>query len=268
MILASSAWWNPLSTAIPSLGAALGYALLAAYSARMGRNTLSAIMALVWLLHGLSLVSVLTMEPIRFGFAPLLSVTAWLVFTIYAIETRLYPQLGTRWTLAGLGAPAVLLVLAFPGAIYPVLPSSWMPLHWALGIASYGMVGIAVAHAWMMQHTERLIRKGTPAPNALPLLTLERLTFRFVFAAFVLLTLTLLAGWAFSLMLTTTGWAWTHKTVFTVLSWLILGVLLLGRRLQGWRGRLAVRMLYVSAGLLVLGYVGSRFVIEVILQRP
>ncbi len=263
MILAASPWL----TTVPSLGAALGYLMLAAWSARLGRNAIVSLMAIVWVLHGLALLSVLGIAPVRFGFATLLSVTAWLVFTVYSIETRLYPQLGTRWTLAGLGAPAVLLVLVFPGTPHPGVQSGWMPLHWILGIASYGLVGVAVAHAWMMQHTERLIRRGTPSPNALPLLTLERLTFRFVAAAFVLLTLTLLAGWYFSVMLGMTGWAWTHKTVFTMLSWGVLGVLLLGRQIWGWRGRLAVRMLYVSAGLLLLGYVGSRFVLEVVLQR-
>ena len=76
-----------------------------------------------------------------------------------------------------------------------------------------------------------------------------------------------MAGWYFSLTLPAHGWAWTHKTIFTVLSWAVLLVLLGGRRLWGWRGRLAVRMLYAAAGLLLLGYVGSRFVLEVVLQR-
>jgi ABC-type uncharacterized transport system permease subunit len=46
-----------------------------------------------------------------------------------------------------------------------------------------------------------------------------------------------------------------------------MGVLLWGRWRWGWRGRLAVRTLYVAAGLLLLGYAGSRFVLEVVLQR-
>jgi len=254
-------------TAVPTLGAALGYAVLAGFSARMGRRAIHAIMLAVWLLHGLALLSVLGVTPVRFGFATLLSVTAWLVFTVYAVETRLNPRIGTRWTLAGLGAPAVLLVLVFPGSPLPAAQSGLMPLHWILGIASYGLVGVAVAHAWMMQHTEKSIRSGQPSPNALPLLTLERLTFRFVAAAFVLLTLTLVVGWYFSVMPGMSHWAWTHKTVFTMLSWGVLGMLLLGRQVRGWRGRLAVRMLYASAGLLLLGYVGSRFVLEVVLQR-
>lgn len=263
MILAPSPWW----TVAPSVGAALGYALLAGGSARLSRAAMAALMALVWLLHALALALTLGGEPVRFGFATLLSVTAWLVFGVYALETRLYPQLGTRWTLAGLGTPAVLLALVFPGAAYPVLQSPWLPLHWALGIASYGLLGVAVAHAWMMQRAERLMRRGRPTDAALPLLALERLTFRFVGGAFVLLTLTLLAGAYFTVALGTTGWAWTHKTVFTVLSWAVLGVLLWGRSRWGWRGRLAVRMLYTGAALLLLGYVGSRFVLEVVLHR-
>lgn len=264
MILAATPWW----IWVPALGAALGYVLLALLSERLPRPRIVALMASVWLLHGWALVSTLGVEPIRFGFAATLSVTAWLVFTVYAIETRLYPQLGTRWTLAGLGAPAVLLALIFPGSTHTQLLSSWLPLHWALGIASYGLLGVAVAHAWMMQRSEALMRSGHHIQPMLPLLSLERLTFRFVVAAFVLLTLTLAVGLYFTQLLELYGWAWSHKTLFTVLSWVVLGVLLVGRQMRGWRGRFAVRMLYVAAGLLLMGYVGSRFVLEVILQRP
>lgn len=250
----------------PALAAAAGYAGLAAASARLRRSATTALTLATVVLHGLALVASFSASPVRFGFAPTLSVTAWLVLTVYALETRLYPALATRWTLAGLGVPAVLLALFFPGTAYPALPSPWLPLHWALGFASYGLLGVAVAHAWMMQRTEQAIRRGGTAP-ALPLLTLERLTFRFVWGAFALLTLTLLAGWYFTALLQPrAGWI-THKTVFTALSWVVLAVLLWGRWRWGWRGRFAVRMLYAAGGLLLLGYVGSHFVLEVILRR-
>ncbi len=141
-----------------------------------------------------------------------------------------------------------------------------MPLHWALGIAAYGLIAAAVVHAWLMQRAEKAMRLGTTPDTAMPLLTLERLTFRFVGAGFVLLSATLVVGGWFSEMINQ-RWVWNHKTAFSVLSWLLLGVLLLGRWRLGWRGRTAVRMLYLSAGLLLLGYVGSRFVLEVILHR-
>ena len=263
MILSASPWWS----AIPALGAALGYALLAARPARSLSSRTGTLMALVWLLHGVTLGLSQLVQPVRFGFAPALSVTAWLVFTLYAIESRLYPGLRTRWTLAGLGSVAVLLALIFPGAHYPALDSPWLPLHWLLGIASYGLLAAAVMHAWMMQRAEASMRQARAGDLPLPLLALERLTFRLVAAAFGLLSATLLAGWWFSERLQPQGWSWNHKTVFTLLSWLALAVLLWGRARRGWRGRFAARMLYAAAALLLLGYVGSRFVLEVILQR-
>jgi ABC-type uncharacterized transport system permease subunit len=85
----------------------------------------------------------------------------------------------------------------------------------------------------------------------------------------VLLSATLLAGWFFTETLYGfgKGWKWDHKTVFSLLSWLAFAALLLGRARFGWRGRKAVRVLYLGAALLLLGYVGSRFVLEVVLGR-
>ena len=59
-----------------------------------------------------------------------------------------------------------------------------------------------------------------------------------------------------------------HKTVFSILAWLVFAFLLLGRARFGWRGRSAVRVLYTGSILLLLAYAGSRFVLEVILRRP
>lgn len=256
---------NP-PAALLSAVAALSYAVLAWAHPRMTPGQTRFVLATAWLLHLLVLASGLLEQPVRFGFAPALSVTAWLVLTVYLIESRLYPELRARWTLAVLGTLAVLLALVFPGAPYPALRSNWLPLHWALGIASYGLIGAAVVHAWLMQRAEKSMRSGAATETPMPLLTLERLTFRFVAAGFALLSATLLAGGWFSETLNH-RWTWDHKTVFSVLSWLTMGVLLWGRWRLGWRGRMAVRTLYLAAGFLLLGYVGSRFVLEVVLLR-
>jgi ABC-type uncharacterized transport system permease subunit len=163
---------------------------------------------------------------------------------------------------------AVLLALLFPGTPLHAMASPWLPLHWALGIASYGLFAAAVVHAWLMTRAERQMRLAADSHNGIPLLTLERLTFRLVSAGFVLLSATLLVGWLFGEQLYGMHvWNWSHKTVFSVLSWLTFAVLLVGRSRFGWRGRKAVRVLYAGAGLLLLGYVGSRFVLEVVLGR-
>jgi ABC-type uncharacterized transport system permease subunit len=120
-----------------------------------------------------------------------------------------------------------------------------------------------------MGRAESRMRMASEADSGVPLLTLERLTFRFVAAGFVLLTATLVAGMFFGEALygPGRGWRLNHKAVFSVLSWLTFAALLLGRARYGWRGRRAVRVLYAGAGLLFLAYVGSRFVMEVVLGR-
>lgn len=205
----------------------------------------------------------------RFGFAPALSVTAWLVATIYGIEGQIFPQFQVRSPLPLLGACAVFLSAVFPGNTLAANASAWLPLHWALGIASYSLFGAAVAHAWFMTRAEKRIRLAAESHAGMPLLTMERLTFRFVTAGFLLLSATLLAGIVFesSLYGTAVARKWDHKTVFSVLSWVTFAILLIGRSRFGWRGRRAIRVLYVGSGFLLLAYVGSRFVIEIILRR-
>jgi ABC-type uncharacterized transport system permease subunit len=191
------------------------------------------------------------------------------VAAVYTVESHVYPQLQTRWALSALGAAAVLLAEVFPGSPLHATDSPWLPLHWALGIASYGLFAAAATHAWFMNRTEDRIRLAADSHSGLPLLTLERLTFRFVGAGFVLLSATLLVGILFGESLYGRGvaWKWDHKTVFSLLSWLTFAVLLIGRARFGWRGRRAASILYTGSVLLLLAYVGSRFVLEVILGR-
>jgi ABC-type uncharacterized transport system permease subunit len=263
--------------AIPSpLGVALGIATAAAYgvtaaaSSWLSRSSTQWMLALAWLLHAFALGCGLGGGTPHFGFAPAISVTAWLVLTVYGIESRMYPQLQVRRALAVLGAAAVLLAVLFPGTPLHVSASPWLPLHLALGIASYGLFGAAVVHAWLMTRAEKQIRLAAETQSGVPLLTMERLTFRFVAAGFVLLSATLLAGIFFSETLygaTVRGWKWDHKTVFSILAWITFAVLLIGRARFGWRGRTARRVLYAGSALLLLAYVGSRFVLEVVLSR-
>lgn len=264
MILASTPVWTWPASAV----AVLAYALPALAPQRLGDIHTRRLHWLAWAAHALALLGWLV-PPVRFGFAPALSVTAWLVLTAYLVESQFYPQLRGRWALGGLGACAVLLAWLLPGSALHVQASPWLPLHLALGLSAYGMFAAAVVHAWLMTRTEHEIRQAHATPG-LPLLTLERLTFRFVTAGFVLLSATLLAGLLFGEQLYGEGsgaWRWDHKRVFALLSWFTFALLLWGRRRWGWRGKRAVRVLYTGAALLLLSYAGSRFVAEVLLGR-
>jgi ABC-type uncharacterized transport system permease subunit len=252
-----------------SVLAALAYGLAALSGSRLNDGNARRLLWLAWAAHAVALLSLLV-GPVHFGFAPAISVTAWLVVTAYGVESQIFPRLKARWAMGGLGAVAVLLAWFFPGTPLSGLTSAWLPLHWALGLSAYGMFAAAVVHAWMMGRTEHDIRLAQEAGSGLPLLTLERLTFRFVTAGFVLLSATLVAGALFGEVLYGQGhgrWRWDHKTIFALLSWLTFALLLVGRSQWGWRGRRAARVLYIGAGLLLLSYAGSRFVLEVLLGR-
>ena len=54
---------------------------------------------------------------------------------------------------------------------------------------------------------------------------------------------------------------------FAFASWGIFAALLLGRRVYGWRGRIALRWTLTGFMVLLLAYIGSRFVAEVLLGR-
>jgi ABC-type uncharacterized transport system permease subunit len=263
MILASA---PPLQLALSVL-AALAYALPALWARRITVHVAHIWVGLAWVLHAFVLALALLGDPPHFGFATALSVTAWLVAAVYAIETWIYPQLPTRWTLSAIGSVAVLLAYVFPGGVLPATTSFWLPMHLAFAIACYGLFGMAVVHAWFMNLTEKRIRQAVDSHGGLPLLTLERLTFRFVAAGFLLLTATLLVGMLFGEVVYGHAWRWDHKTVFSLLAWITFAVLLAGRQLMGWRGRRAAKVLYAGSALLLLAYVGSRFVLEIVLQR-
>ena len=259
----------PLSWALAG-AAALAYLLPMLLALRRRAAPARLALAPAWLLHAAALAWGLLDGAPHFGFAPALSITVWLVLTIYAIERQLLPQMRTHWALAAMSALAACAVLAaalLPGPALAHSASPWLALHLMLGIACYGLFAAAVVHAWLMSRAERRMRLAADSPSGVPLLLLERLTFRFVQAGFALLSATLVAGWLFGDILYGYAWRWDHKAVFSVLAWLTFATLLLGRSRFGWRGRSAVRVLYAGAALLLLAYVGSRFVIEVILHR-
>lgn len=254
------------------LVAACAYGLGGLFGGRLSPHQSRNYLWVISLFHGLSVIASLIPtpdHPPHFGFAAALSATAWLVLLVYTLEHHWFPQMKTRWILSAAGLVAVVLPLVYPGQPLHGSASAWLPLHWVLGMASYAMFAAAVVHASLMSRAERQMRLAEADPSGLPLLTLERLTFRFVHLGFFLLSATLLAGWWFGEHLygPDKPMRWDHKTIFSVVAWLVFLLLLWGRHRQGWRGTVAVRTLYIGSALLLLAYAGSRFVMEVLLQR-
>jgi len=220
-----------------------------------------------WLLYD----GIFAAAELRFGFAQALSVMMWLGVAIYWVESLFYSLAGMEPLVLAPAAVAAPLPALFPGLASSgaYAQAGEFRLHLALAMVAYSLAVIALLHAALMALAERQLQlKSAPALTGLPpLLTLERLLFRVIGAAFVFLTLTLVTGIIFSETLFGRAMRFDHKTVFALLSWLTFGWLLAGRWRYGWRGRTAVRWTLGGFVLLVLAYVGSRFVLEVLLGR-
>ena len=144
-----------------------------------------------------------------------------------------------------------------------------LQVHAWCALLAYATLAIAALLAIMLSIQERALRQRTfnTLTTILPPLTeLETLLFRTIAVGFVLLTATLMTGFLFVDDLFAQHVV--HKTVLSILSWLVFGMLLFGRWRYGWRGKKAVRLTLIAMTLLVLAYFGSKFVQELILQRP
>jgi ABC-type uncharacterized transport system permease subunit len=216
---------------------------------------------------------------LRFGFSQALSVTLWLTVLIYWLESLIYDVKGMQALVLPLAAVCALLPAFFPGPATPAYTQTFIfRMHLLVAMLAYSLFTIAALHATLMTLLERRLHAGKPAgpsgrslvgpwASLPPLMTLETLLFRILTLGFVLLSLTLVSGFVFSEELFGKAARVNHKTVFGVISWIIFAALLVGRHGWGWRGRTALRWTLAGFTALLLAYVGSMFVLQVILGR-
>ena len=224
------------------------------------------------LLHGwLAWRDVATPEGLDLSFTNAVSVVAGLVAAVTWIA-------GLLTTLPVIGT--VVLPIAALASLLPALITNphrfnyggeaLAAAHVGVALISYAMFLVAALDALVLMGLERRLRRRLPDPLATatpPLLTLERFLFRLVAAGFLLLTLTLASGMLFTEQLFGKPLMFTHKTVFSVLGWVTFGALLFGRWRYGWRGRVALRWIIAGTVFVFLAYLGSKFVVEVLLGR-
>ncbi len=233
-----------------------------------------------FMLHSQLLYADLFAAPeLRFGFSQALSVMLWLTVLIYWVESLIYDVKGMQALVLPLAAVCALLPAFFPGPETPTYTHTYaFRIHLLVAMLAYSLFTIAALHAGLMTILERRLHAGKldgpsggqlagPWASLPPLMTLETLLFRILILGFVLLTLTLGTGFVFSEELFGKAVRFNHKTVFGIISWIIFAALLVGRYAWGWRGRTALRWTLAGFFALMLAYVGSMFVIEVILGR-
>ncbi|MCQ8897041.1 cytochrome c biogenesis protein CcsA [Limnobacter humi] len=237
--------------------------------------------ALALLASGLLLFKVLFQpDGMHFGFVLGLMCVTWLTALVAFVESffNRVPVLDLLvFPLCAL-AFALPLVLGEDVAIR-MAGDTLFQIHLLIALAAYSLLGIAAGHALVMAFQEKALHRPgmqSSGQRALreklldqlpPLMNMESILFRQLWAGFILLSLTLLTGFVFSESWLGTAGKLNHKTIFSVLSWLSFAVLLGGRMLLGWRGKVALRWCLGSYGVLFLAYFGTQFVLEFILKR-
>lgn len=227
------------------------------------------------LLHAATLYqSMFVGASLSFGLSNAVSSIVWLTAFIYWVSgfsKRLHGMQTLVAPVAAAAAVALLLPLLFP-SVRP-LENTELPAfkaHLLIAMMAYSLLTIAALHALLMIVVERHLHH--PATRSIfnnlpPLLAMEKLLFHIIWVGFILLTLTLMSGVVFSKEVFGQSLTFSHKTLFGFVSWGVFAALLAGRQFYGWRGRIAIRWTLAGFIILLLAYIGSKFVLEIILNR-
>lgn len=222
-------------------------------------------------LHSALLYGDLFQGGLNLGLTSAASLVAWAVTLLFLAAVLFQPIESLGVLILPVAAATLLLEWLWP-THHLTLPgaSRVQAAHIVISLLAYSLLSIAVVQGLVHGLQERALHRRTASGflrSLPPLETMEHLLFRMIAVGFILLTLTLVSGVFFSEELFGKPLRFTHHTVLSIIAWAVFGVLLAGRRLYGWRGRSAVHWTLAGFTLLVLGYFGSKFVLEVLLGR-
>ena len=201
---------------------------------------------------------------------------------IYPMLSLMSLSIGAIVLISSLRRPVDnLFVFVFPLAISTiilqiVLKGDYTPLqditggifsHIALSVIAYSLLTIAAAQALLLSFGDNMLRhhRLVILRNLPPLETMEHLMFEIIWVGLVFLTLSIGSGFVFLDDFSEPGLI--HHTAITLAAWIVFMVLAWGRYQLGWRGAIASRWTLFGFVLLVLGYFGSKLVLEVILGK-
>ena len=248
--------------------AAYLFAGLRAVQAREGKTVLLAL-ALGLLLHGLVLITSVQALGGRLGLTQALSLLTWQSALLLALLSQVSALRPLRTSIYPLAAAGVVLAALLPTNPGGSAPHDWrIALHAALSIFAAGLLTLAAAQAVALALIDRLLHSPDQLAKVLrlpPMQASEDWLFQLIAAGFFVLSLALLSGLIFVDDLFAQHLV--HKTVLSIVAWLIFAALLMGRRRWGWRGKRAVRWALSGYAALLMSYFGSKLVLEQILGR-
>jgi len=213
--------------------------------------------------------SIILSSGFDFGFFNAISLVSWLVALIVLVSSLLRPLENLLLVLFPAAGLAILLELFIPDErLLSESLSIGLRIHILLSICAYSLLMISAVQAIMLAVQEKLIKEKRAAiiMNTLPpLQIMETLLIQIIVVGFFMLSLSLASGTMFIDDIFAQHLA--HKTILSMVAWVIYAILLWGRWSAGWRGKQIIRWALGGFTALLLAYFGSKFVLEVVLQR-
>ncbi|HHJ80150.1 MAG TPA: hypothetical protein ENJ65_00790 [Candidatus Tenderia electrophaga] len=216
-----------------------------------------------WILGGL----VFTSQGINLGVFNAISLVTWLISALLIGSAFKRPTENLGIIAFPVTALAVALQNTFTASHITETMNTTIEIHILISIAATSMLSIAAVQALLLTIQDRQLRNKRPGGfiRALPpLQAMERFLFQVIGLGFALQTLSLLSGFIF--LESMFAQHLVHKTILSIVAWLVFATLLWGRRQFGWRGKTAIRWTLSGFGVLVLAYIGSKIVQELILN--
>jgi len=205
---------------------------------------------------------------INLGFFTAFSLISWLVCIQILISSLYRPVESLGIAMFPLAGIAGLLSVIFPASeSTSAVTSQLIQGHIMISVIAYSLIMLSALQAITLAFQEHAIRSHHPGGFVRflpPLHDMETLLFQMLGFGFIFLSTALLSGFFFVEDLF--AQQLVHKTVLSIIGWVILGILLFGRYRFGWRGKLAIRWTLTSFAFIMLAYFGSKLVLEFILS--
>lgn len=197
------------------------------------------------------------------------SLLGWLLAVLLLLATFRAPVATLGVAVFPIAALAIVFNAAFPQQ-HVVLenPGFGLDVHILISILTFSFLNIAALQALLLAMQDRSLRNKHPTGfiRALPPLeTMETLLFQIIGIGFILETISLITGVLY--LDNMFAQHMVHKTILSIVAWLVFAVLLMGRWKFGWRGQTAIHWTLSGFIALVLAYFGSKLVLELLLKR-
>ena len=206
---------------------------------------------------------------IDFSFFKVASLVSWVIVVAVLMSSWKKPLDNLFLYLFPLAIICVLSSVFVPNVYDPVDDySTGVAVHILLGILAVSIMTIAACQSLLISFLDRLLKEKRSlavVSHLPPMETMEALLFEMLWLGLFLLSGVLVTGVLF--MEDFFGQHLSHKAVLSGISWIVFAILLWGRHQLGWRGKTANRWILTGFAFLILAYFGSKFVLEIILDR-